>query len=154
MYDEETKHLIALLAEAVRASGHSQRWVETEMGVSHGYLSLLFNGKLELKVRHVFMICGALKLDPFDFLFKALAEVRRGRKRTRPTPFQESQRRVEATQAAYEEAPQDFPPLAGITPETVKAILWRELAKVGIFPKEGQEGEEAPLDSSERQEST
>src|SRR5437016_2229680 len=98
MYDEEAKHIVALLAEAVRASGHSQRWVETAMGVSHGYLSLLFNGKLELKVRHIFMICGAISLDPIDFLLKALAEIRKGKKRTRPTPFQESQQRVEARQ--------------------------------------------------------
>ena len=135
MYDEETKHIVQLLSEAVRASGHSQRWVETAIGVSHGYLSLLFNGKLELKMRHVFMICGALGLDPFDFLFKALAEVRKGKKRKHPTPFEESRRRFELGQALEEDEPQALPPSVGLTSEDVQAILWRELAKVGIFPK-------------------
>ncbi len=139
MFDEETKHIVARLAQAVRDSGHSQRWVETAMGVSHGYLSLLFNGKLELKVRHIFMICGALGLDPFDFLFEVLAEARKGKPRQGPTPFEESQLRVAAREALDEKEPERIAKHGvGMTREAVTSLLWQELAKIGIFPKEGE----------------
>ena len=151
MFDEETKHIVTRLAEAVRASGHSQRWVETAMGVSHGYLSLLFNGKLELKVRHVFMICEALDLDPFEFLFRVLAEARKGKKRMRPTPFEDSQQRVQARQAGEEEDPVEriASSSTGMTREAVRVLLWQELAKVGIFPEKEEGERELPTVSTE-----
>ena len=134
MYDEETKQIVAHLAQAVRDSGHSQRWVETAMEVSHGYLSLLFNGKLELKVRHVFMICGALGLDPFEFLIEVLREVQKSRRRL--TPLEASKRRAQARRAELGGDPQQSiaATSSGMTREAVQALLWHELAKVGIFP--------------------
>lgn len=134
MYDEETKQIVAHLAQAVRDSGHSQRWVETAMEVSHGYLSLLFNGKLELKVRHVFMICGALGLDPFEFLIEVLREVQKNRRRL--TPLEASKRRAQARRAELGGDPQQSiaATSSGMTREAVQALLWHELAKVGIFP--------------------
>ena len=63
----EVERLRRLLEQTVRASGRSQRDVERALGVSRGYLTQLFNGRLELRVKHVVLITDELGLGPAEF---------------------------------------------------------------------------------------
>jgi len=56
-----------LLQVAIRASGVSQAEIERALGMSKGYLRQVFSGRIELKVRHVEVILGAIGLDPNTF---------------------------------------------------------------------------------------
>lgn len=67
MANGEVERLRRLLEETVRASGRSQRDVERSLGFSQGYLTQLFNGRLELRVKHIVLITDELGPGPGEF---------------------------------------------------------------------------------------
>jgi hypothetical protein len=56
------------LKTAVRLSGVSHRRIEREMGLCPGYLSRIFGGRVELRVRHVLGVCRVIELPVDSFL--------------------------------------------------------------------------------------
>lgn len=71
MTEEEIGRITEALRTAVRLSGVSHRIIEREMGLSTGYLSRIFGGKVKLRVRHVLEVCRILDL-PADSFFQAV----------------------------------------------------------------------------------
>ncbi len=67
MKDQEVARLAQVLKAAVRFTGISHRQIEREMGLSTGYLSRIFSGKVELRVQHVLGVCRAIDLPPSAF---------------------------------------------------------------------------------------
>ena len=65
--DAEVVRITELLKTAIRMSGASNREVERRLGLSAGYLSRLFAGGIELKVKHVLDISDVIQLDPGEF---------------------------------------------------------------------------------------
>jgi transcriptional regulator with XRE-family HTH domain len=58
----EPAHLTQVLKTAVRLSRLSYREIERRLGLHAGALSRLLNGEIELKVRHVELICEVIGL--------------------------------------------------------------------------------------------
>ena len=98
MIEEEITRVASALKTAVRLSGVSHRRVEREMGLCPGYLSRIFGGKAELRVRHVLGVCGVIGL-PVDSFFHAVfprrqetaeaaQRVERGLVELHPAPYQ------------------------------------------------------------------
>jgi transcriptional regulator with XRE-family HTH domain len=56
-----------LLKTVVRVAGMSHREMERKLGQSPGYLSRLFAGAIELKLRHIVEILGLIDVEPAEF---------------------------------------------------------------------------------------
>ncbi|HEX2222949.1 MAG TPA: hypothetical protein VHN15_01950 [Thermoanaerobaculia bacterium] len=75
--EAETDRLTHLLKDAVQYSRISNREVERRMGYSSnsGYLSRLFNGSRELKVRQVLQILQTLGMSPSSYFHAVYPEI-------------------------------------------------------------------------------
>lgn len=73
--EENVRRVARLLRSAVQFLGVSHRQIERSMGLSTGYLSRIFSGKVELRVEHVLGVCTAINLPPAAF-FEAAFPVR------------------------------------------------------------------------------
>ncbi|MGH9362346.1 MAG: helix-turn-helix domain-containing protein, partial [Thermoanaerobaculia bacterium] len=56
-----------LLKTVVRVAGMSHREMERKLGQSPGYLSRLFAGAIELKLRHIIEILSLIDVEPAEF---------------------------------------------------------------------------------------
>src|SRR6185436_3301238 len=74
--DDEILRVLALLRDALRYSNLSNREVERRLGVSanSGYLSRLFAGTRELKLRQILDILDVVGLPPANFFRAAFSE--------------------------------------------------------------------------------
>src|SRR5262245_4377115 len=62
------EQLLTLLDRAITAVPGSRRELEDGMGVGHGTLPRVLDGRLELKVRHLLALARILDVPPGDFL--------------------------------------------------------------------------------------
>jgi transcriptional regulator with XRE-family HTH domain len=62
--DEQVESFTRLLGTLIRVSGHTKQTLERKLGWSGGYLSRLLSGAIDLKMRHVVLICEALDIEP------------------------------------------------------------------------------------------
>jgi len=65
---EDLRQLRAVLRQAISASRLSSRNIETAMGLGHGYLERILDGRSELRVRHLLALAKLLNVPPQDFL--------------------------------------------------------------------------------------
>ncbi|MFL6201541.1 MAG: helix-turn-helix domain-containing protein [Thermoanaerobaculia bacterium] len=65
---EDLRQLRAVLRQAISSCGMSARNVETAMGLGHGNLERILDGRNELRVRHIVALAKLLKVPPQDFL--------------------------------------------------------------------------------------
>jgi transcriptional regulator with XRE-family HTH domain len=65
--DQGVRRIAKLLKAAVQFLGVPHRQIERSMGLSTGYLSRIFSGKVELRMEHVLGICAAVNLSPGAF---------------------------------------------------------------------------------------
>ena len=68
---EESDRLLTLLESHVRKSELSQREMERRLGLSQGYLGALFQGRIQLKVAHVYGLARLLEMEPLYFFIHA-----------------------------------------------------------------------------------
>ena len=108
--DEQVEGLTRLLGGLIRVSGQTRQALERRLGWSAGYLSRLLSGDIDLKMRHVLMICEALAVEPGEFFRMAYpgphgfeAGWRAAAPRPRPAPpppsDEELDRRIRASLA-------------------------------------------------------
>jgi len=64
---DDLRSLRDLLREAIVATRLTSREVEDALGIGHGKLERLLNGKLEIRVRHILALAAILKVSPGDF---------------------------------------------------------------------------------------
>ena len=65
---DDLRALRPLLRLAIAASGLPVRAIETRLGIRHGRLDDLLDGRSELQVRHLLAAAHMLKVPPQDFL--------------------------------------------------------------------------------------
>ena len=65
---EDLRQLRAVLRQAISACRMSGRDIETAMGIGHGNLERILDGRNELRVRHIVALARLLKVPPQDFL--------------------------------------------------------------------------------------
>jgi transcriptional regulator with XRE-family HTH domain len=63
--------MLDVLRSAIRVLGFSYNEVGAKLGVSNGYLSRLFSGKIDLKFDHIVEISRALGFEPEEMLHLA-----------------------------------------------------------------------------------
>ena len=77
MSDRDAIAVLAVVRRAVDAAPGNKRDLETAMGIGHGRINDLFDGRLELRARHMTGLARYLKIPPSDFFRVALAESER-----------------------------------------------------------------------------
>jgi transcriptional regulator with XRE-family HTH domain len=65
----EVKKMLDVLRSVIRGLGYNYQDVATKLGLSSGYMSRLFSGKIELKFQHIVDISRALGFEP-DEIFQ------------------------------------------------------------------------------------
>lgn len=75
--DEEILRLSRLLESLVLVERVPVREMERRLGLGCGTLGRIFNGKIDLKVRHVLLVLEALGVKSMDFFELAFKEVPR-----------------------------------------------------------------------------
>jgi transcriptional regulator with XRE-family HTH domain len=125
--DQEVVRVLAMLRDAVRYSNLSNREVERRLGVSanSGYLSRLFAGTRELKLRQIFDVLDVVGLPPANFFRAAFAE---------PDDSPESLRLERILAHAHPERPQpaggpEEAPVA-LTEQQIEEMMKRTLRKL------------------------
>jgi len=63
----ETRRLAEALREAIHKRKSSQRKVERALHQGKGYLSMLLNGKADLKLKQVIAVLGVIGVPPEEF---------------------------------------------------------------------------------------
>lgn len=71
MATEESNQVLAVLEEKVRSSRFSVRSIERRLGMSQGYLSSMFRGRIQLRVSHVYSVARVLELEPLSLFLTA-----------------------------------------------------------------------------------
>jgi transcriptional regulator with XRE-family HTH domain len=66
--DRLSAQVIQTMRKAIRALGFTTGQVERKLEMSPGYLSRMFAGKIELKLRHIEEIANVLGLEPAELL--------------------------------------------------------------------------------------
>lgn len=87
--DEEILRLSRLLESLVLVERVPVRELERRLDLGTGTLGRIFNGRIDLKVRHVLLVLEALGVNPMDFFKQAFKEVPEGEERqagVRPKP--------------------------------------------------------------------
>jgi transcriptional regulator with XRE-family HTH domain len=125
MADKDLQQLRQVIDQAVQASRMLVRDVEKAMGLGHGYLNRLLDGKVEIKVRHIVGLAAVLKVPPGDFL---------------ELGFPEASRTAEHRLADWISPPGSASRTAaaasGELRDAVRAAVYQELAALGIKPPE------------------
>lgn len=76
---DEVRWMREALRAAVRESPLSYAQVAERLGLYEGYLNVLFAGKVELRVAHVFGILRAIGMEPWHFFLKLQQDLRLAR---------------------------------------------------------------------------
>jgi transcriptional regulator with XRE-family HTH domain len=66
--DKDLKTLHDLVRQALDRTQLTKRRLEEEIGLGHGTLEQLLSGRQDLKVRHLLVIAGLLRVPPQQFL--------------------------------------------------------------------------------------
>ena len=132
--DHEVLRVLAMLRDAVRYSNLSNREVERRLGVSanSGYLSRLFAGTRELKLRQILDVLDVVGLPPANFFRAVFAE---------PDDSPESLRLEHILAHAHPEQPQPGGPggpenvPVALTEQQIEEMMKRTLRKL-LFNEE------------------
>lgn len=65
---EDLRQLRAVLRQAISACRAPVRKIETAMGIGHGNLEHILEGRNEIRVRHIIALARFLNVPPQDFL--------------------------------------------------------------------------------------
>lgn len=70
---EHLARILRLLQGAIRAAGHTQTEVDERIGRRRGYLSHVFQRRVDLKLHDLLRVLEVLKVEPASFFSAALA---------------------------------------------------------------------------------
>jgi hypothetical protein len=65
---EDLRQLRAVLRQAIGASRLSARHIETAVGLGHGNLERILDGRSDVRIRHLLALAKLLQIPPQDFL--------------------------------------------------------------------------------------
>ncbi len=68
MPQDDLSELRAVLREAVAACRRSNRDLEDDLGLGHGSLLRMLDGRIEIRVHHLVAIARILQVHPMEFL--------------------------------------------------------------------------------------
>jgi transcriptional regulator with XRE-family HTH domain len=65
--DDDVRRATKLLETIMQAGGLTRKDLDRRLGAGPGYMSQLFTGRMELKLRHILAVLGALDVEPGVF---------------------------------------------------------------------------------------
>jgi transcriptional regulator with XRE-family HTH domain len=68
MSDHDIRNMRKMLHQVINAAGLADRQVEDAMGLGHGRLGRLFDGSMEIKLRHLLGLARRLKISPGELV--------------------------------------------------------------------------------------
>ncbi len=68
MSDHDLRNMRKMLFQLIQATGLADRQVEDAMGLGHGRLGRLYDGSMEIKLRHLLGLARRLKLSPGELV--------------------------------------------------------------------------------------
>ena len=68
MSDHDIRNMRKMLHQVINASGLADRQVEDAIGLRHGRLGRLFDGSMEIKLRHLLGLARRLKISPGELV--------------------------------------------------------------------------------------
>ncbi|HEX6861567.1 MAG TPA: helix-turn-helix transcriptional regulator, partial [Thermoanaerobaculia bacterium] len=68
MRQEDLSELRAVLREAVTACRRSNRDLEDDLGLGHGSLQRMLDGRVDVRVQHLVALARLLQVHPMEFL--------------------------------------------------------------------------------------
>jgi transcriptional regulator with XRE-family HTH domain len=116
---EDLKHILDTIRLALRLLDVTNREVESRKGWSHGYLSRILSGNIELRMEHVLDIAGILGMAPAEFFDLAWPH--------KPQPPTPPAARLQSLLRRY----QPIPPAAAVRRDEVVQLLREALAELG-----------------------
>jgi len=119
--DDEMALIRALLRTALAALPMSPHTIEDELGIGHGTLLRLLDGRMELKLRHLLRLCELLKIHPRDLIERGLPNWKAVRRLDDWLP--PDQRRAAQPVALSDEVLQ-----------AIRAAVREEVSRVGAAP--------------------
>jgi hypothetical protein len=118
----------SVLQTAVRTSGVRQGTIERALGMSKGYLSQVFSGRIELKVWHLEVILEQIGFDPQAF-FRLVY----------PRPGEDEGTTMEQFAAYASRHPRHHPAALGLPPELRVAI--QEMVRDALAAQQEDDGD-------------
>jgi hypothetical protein len=67
----EVQHMLSVLRSVIRGLGYNYQDVAKKLGLSSGYMSRLFSGKIDLKFQHIVDISRVLGFEPEEIFHLA-----------------------------------------------------------------------------------
>lgn len=129
MSEQDLRELRALMKEAVQASRRKRRDLERALGVGSGKLDSLFDGSLDLRIRHLLAVAEVLSVPPEDLLAFSCSAARQNAKH-RITDWLPHLKPKEGQEG------QPLPRSVDQLKELVRATVQEELEARGLAPEE------------------
>lgn len=135
--EAELRRLVGVLEELMLSSRRSQRDLERELDLGNGYLSHLFKGRRELKVKHILMLGKVLGFDLLSFAERAY----RRRGRTPEWALQQMESGTWEPRGPAPLPPLATPPLGALDEERVRQLVRDEVRRLGLGRDGGDGGD-------------
>ncbi|HEY8020702.1 MAG TPA: hypothetical protein VIH93_06360 [Thermoanaerobaculia bacterium] len=110
----------SVLLTAVKSSGVTQTRIERALGMSKGYLSQVFSGRIELKLWHLEVILEEIGFEPQEFFRLAYPRQAEGQQASTMEQF--------AAYASRRAGPPELPPPASGLPDELRSAV-REMVR-------------------------
>jgi len=127
MIDDDIGRCAKMLESVVRMHGLSARQLEEKLSYGAGTVNRLFNGKIELKLRHILLILGVIGIPPSQFFREAFPEGER------PRSEPEMASRLLDLLARHASKPPDRP-APGISDDDLDRRILEALNRLGVTP--------------------
>ncbi len=111
----------ALLAMALSGLPLSPRKIEDALGIGHGTLPRLLDGRMDLKLYHLLPLCAVLKIHPADLLQRGL-------------PNWEATRRIDDWLPPDHRQTAQAPALSAEILEAIRTTVREEISRAGLTP--------------------
>lgn len=130
MIEDDLRRSAKLLESLVRMAGMSARQLEEKLGYGAGTMHRIFNGRIELKLRHILLILEAVGIPPSQFFREAFPEDERPRSETE-------------TAARLYDLLEQYVPRRPVRPKPVEPVrdddldrrIVETLSRLGILPR-------------------
>lgn len=131
MVDDEIRRVARLLETLVKVEKVPVRELEQRLELGGGTLNRVFNGKIELKLRHILLVLEALEIRPLAFFDQAF-RARDGEEDERAAWLLDAVERLRRPTP-----PEPGPGTVPLSERAVRRIVIDVLHEVGLTPPPG-----------------
>lgn len=132
MIDDDLRRCAKLLESLSRMAGLSARQLEVNLGYGAGTMHRIFNGRIELKMRHILLILGEVGVPASAFFREAFPED--GRTRNEP---ETAAHLLDLLERFVQRKPERPAPPVAVSEADLDERIAAALTRLGIVPQAG-----------------